>query len=149
MQAHPGACSQWGVHVCSAGAVWCHEASFHFVTSDLLKQLWKHDCLSFFVLLALRAGTNGCSGTLRAHACVHAHLCKWCLIVLCVINCCDSRNVCVTSTPWSESISWCFWVSLAGYHSNTNKHTHSVSEYLNTHTAQTGHFTTLLLILVS
>lgn len=72
-QAHPGARSQWGVHVCSAGAVWCQEVSFHFVTSDLLKQLWKHDCLSSFVLLALHAGTNGCSGTQRWD--VHAHMC--------------------------------------------------------------------------
>lgn len=80
--------------------------------------------------LGQMAALGRCVGTCT-HTCVHMRvcecLCKWCLIVLCVTNCCDSRNVCVTSTPWSESISCCFWVSLAGYHSNTHTHTMWVS----------------------
>ncbi len=77
-----------------------------------------------------------------------------CLIVLCVINCCDSRNVCVTSAPWLESISCLFWVSLAGYHSNTLKYTHTHTNkciHLNTlthiYTAQTRQLASTLLCL--
>lgn len=102
------------------------------VTSDLLKQLWKHICslwLSLFLcssfvfppMHSLQAGTNGCFGTLCECVCVCSV--GWCLIVLCVINCCDSRNVCVTSARQLESISFLFWVSLACYHSNTRTHT--------------------------
>ena len=62
-----------------------------------------------------------------------------CLIVLRVINCCDSRNVCVTSAPRLESISCLFWVSLAGYHSQTHTHTRTyihtqINAYTYSHT---------------
>lgn len=125
---------------------------FHFVTSDLLKQLWKHNCSLWLSLLlcsqlssppihSLQAGTNGCFGTLCACVrvlCVCVMGVRGCLIVLRVINCCDSRNVCVTSSPRLESISCLFWVSLAGYHSNTHKCSHTllmhILKHLHTHT---------------
>lgn len=109
---------------------------FHFVTSNLPKQQWKHNCS---LRLSLLLCSLPCSPPIPSASwdkwllwdtvciCVYVcvSVCVWggCLVVLCVINCCDSRNVCVTSAPRLESISFLFWVSVAGYHSYTYTHT--------------------------
>lgn len=132
------------------GAMWCQVAPassfffFHSVTSNLLNPLWKHNCslqLSLLVSFQLSPLIRPPSASwdkwlLGDLVCMHVSvcLCMWvwvplCLIVLCMINRCDSRNVCVTRAQWLESISCLFSVSLVGYHSKTHTHTHTTEKH--------------------
>lgn len=142
MLSHGQACAQ-------SGAVWCQVpptppffslGHIKFAETTVKTQLFP-PTVSSPLFSALLPSTLCKLGQMAAlgqcvHACecvfMHAHVCGGvlCLIVLCMINCCDSRNVCVTRAWWSESISCLFWVSLAGYHSktcaNTLTHTHTL-----------------------
>lgn len=132
-----------------SGAMWCQVApasSFFFslshikfIESTVKTQLFSPTVSSCFLsaLPLIRPPSASWDKWLLGDlVCMHVSvcLCMWvwvplCLIVLCMINRCDSRNVCVTRAQCLESISCLFSVSLVGYHSKTHTHTHTTEKH--------------------